>query len=110
MNSQKLIGSTLCLAALTAIAIPQNPPPLFTTCFTCNQIYDKPCATDPNVPYVDNQCGSEDWDTPFQCKDFYIRTYTCAAGGTYRTTVIVTRPIWNCVGGSQTADGAICQN
>jgi hypothetical protein len=93
---------TLGLFGMAAQAVPQ-----FTTCHNCTQIYDKPCATNPNVPYTQDQCGSEDWDNPFGCKDFYIRTYTCAAGGTYRTTIIVWRANWWCVSGG-TAAGSAC--
>lgn len=103
MNILKPMASAVILAVLAS----KSPAPTFVTCYPCVQVYDKPCATSPTSPFTDVQCGSEDWYTPFGCKDFYIRTYTCVSGATYRTTVEVWHAGWNCDPAS-TAAGSAC--
>jgi hypothetical protein len=83
----------------------------FTTCRYCTQVNETPpCAVPPGttLPYVDAQCGSEDWYNPLGCKDFIIRTHTCPSGVTYRTTVEVFHPRWFSIT-STSAIEAACQ-
>lgn len=68
----------------------------FTTCHTCEQVHNPPCA---NGNVVTTQCGSEDWTggSYIGCKDFKTDTWTCPNGSVITNTREVHKDTWSCM-------------